>query len=59
MYADAGNTELEKRDALKNKAANWHVVMKRGRLKAMREGPRKDSFVQRERIKVQIRSLVE
>lgn len=58
-FADAGYTGVAKRDPFKESAVNWHVAEKRGKLKKMEAGPRKDLEVQRERVKAQIRSKVE
>lgn len=59
VYADAGYTGVEKREELKDKPLEWNVAMKRGKLKAMAEGPLKELVVQRERLLAQIRALVE
>ncbi|WP_328514270.1 transposase [Ralstonia solanacearum] len=43
----------------KEKRATWHVAIKRGKIKAMREGPIKDLLIAVERTKAQIRARVE
>ncbi|WP_049281183.1 IS5/IS1182 family transposase, partial [Ralstonia solanacearum] len=55
----AGYTGVEKRDAMQGKRATWHVAIKRGKIKAMREGPIKDLLIAVERTKAQIRARVE
>ncbi len=59
VFADAGYTGADKREALKDKPIEWHVAMKRGKLKAMAEGRLKDLLTRRERLRAQIRSSVE
>jgi IS5 family transposase len=59
VFADAGYTGSDKREALKDKALIWHIAMKRGKLKAMAEGPIKELTRQVERLKAQLRSRVE
>ena len=44
VFADAGYTGADKREALKDKPIEWHVAMKRGKLKAMAENL--DTFCQ-------------
>ena len=39
VFADAGYIGAEKRDALKDTPVNWHIAMKRGKLKAIAEEP--------------------
>ena len=58
-YADAGYTGVAKRPEFQNSEVTWHVAEKRGKLKKMEEGPRKDLIIQRERVKAQIRAKVE
>ncbi|UQG59280.1 IS5 family transposase [Marinobacter sp. M3C] len=58
-YADAGYTGVAKRDEFKDTKVTWHVAEKRGKLKKMAEGPRKDLVTQFERAKAQIRAKVE
>lgn len=59
VFADAGYTGVAKRDELKDKNVTWHVAEKRGKLKKMEEGPRKDLVTQFEKTKAQIRAKVE
>lgn len=59
VFADAGYTGVAKRDELKNKDVTWHVAEKRGKLKKMEEGPRKDLVTEFEKTKAQIRAKVE
>lgn len=59
VFADAGYTGADKREALKDKPIEWHVAMKRGKLKAMAEGRLKELLTRRERLRAQIRSSVE
>ena len=59
VFADAGYTGVAKRDELKDKNVTWHVAEKRGKLKKMEEGPRKDLVTQFEQAKAQIRAKVE
>ncbi len=59
VFADAGYTGAEKREELKERRVKWHIAMKRGKLKAMAEGPLKELTVRAERLKAQIRSRVE
>ena len=58
-FGDAGYTGVEKRDEMQGKRAKWHVALKRGKIKAMREGPLKDLLIAVERTKAQIRARVE
>jgi len=58
-FADAGYIGVDKRDEMKGKTVTWHVAARRGKIKAMQEGPLKDLVVAVERTKAQIRSRVE
>jgi transposase, IS5 family len=58
VFADAGYIGADKREALKGKSVKWHIAMKRGKLKAMTEGPLKELTRRAERLKAQIRSRV-
>ncbi len=58
-FAGAGYIGVDKRDEMKGKAVKWHVASKRGKIKAMQEGPLKDLVTALERTKAQIRSRVE
>jgi len=59
VHADAGYTGAEKREALNDRPVRWHIAAKRGKLKAMAEGPIKEISVQIERLKASIRARVE
>ena len=59
VFVDAGYTGADKRDAPKGRRVKWHIAMKRGKIKAMAEGPLKELTVRAERLKAQIRSRVE
>ena len=59
VFADAGYIGAEKREALKDKPVKWRIAMKRGKLKAMAEGPIKELTRRAERLKAQLRSRVE
>ena len=58
-YADAGYTGVAKRPEFQDSEVIWHVAEKRGKLKTMAEGPRKNLVIQFERAKAQIRAKVE
>lgn len=59
VFADAGYTGVAKRDEFKDSNVTWHVAEKRGKLKKMPEGPRKDLVTRFEKTKAQIRAKVE
>jgi IS5 family transposase len=59
VFADAGYIGADKRQALRDKPLKWHIAMKRGKLKAMAEGPLKELTRRAERLKAQLRSRVE
>lgn len=60
VFVDAGYTGADKRDELKDRAIDWQIAMKRGKLKAMPEGGRhKALFEQLERLKASVRAKVE
>jgi transposase, IS5 family len=59
VFADAGYTGAEKREELAGRPVKWHIAMKRGKLKAMAEGPIKELTERAERIKAQVRARVE
>ena len=59
VFADAGYIGADKREALKERQVDWHIAMKRGKIKAMEEGPLKELTVQAERLKAQVRARVE
>jgi IS5 family transposase len=50
---------VDKRDEMKQHKAQWHVAMKRSKLKKMADGASKALLTQAERIKAQIRARVE
>lgn len=58
-FADAGYTGVAKREEFKDADVAWHVAEKRGKLKKMEAGSRKDLATQIERVKAQIRAKVE
>lgn len=57
VHADAGYAGADKRSRRRNVA--WHIAAKRGRVKAMPEGPQKRATINRERRKAQTRARVE
>lgn len=58
-FGDAGYTGVASRDEMQGKSVKWHVAVKRGKIKAMRDGALKDLLVAAERTKAQIRARVE
>jgi transposase, IS5 family len=58
-FGDAGYTGVEKREEMQGATVKWHVAIKRGKIKAMREGALKDLLIAAERTKAQIRARVE
>jgi IS5 family transposase len=60
-YVDAGYTGVEKRAEITAKlpSVRWEVAAKRGKVKAMAEGPRKVLIQALERCKAQLRAYVE
>jgi transposase, IS5 family len=60
-YVDAGYTGVEKREeiAAKFPGVCWHVAAKRGKVKAMADGPRKVLVQALEKAKAQLRAYVE
>ncbi|QCX51789.1 IS5 family transposase (plasmid) [Ralstonia pseudosolanacearum] len=58
-FGDAGYTGVEKRDEMQGKSVKWQVAVKRGKIKAMRDGIVKDLLIAVERAKAQIRARVE
>ena len=60
-YLDSGYTGVEKRAEIvaRHPHVCWHVATKRGKLKAMVEGKRKEIAVALERCKAQLRAYVE
>ena len=59
VYADAGYIGAEKRAELQDLHVTWYIAMKRGKLKAMAEGPLKALTQQAEHLKAKIRARVE
>jgi IS5 family transposase len=59
VYADAGYTGADKREELKGRKLTWRIAMKRGKLKAMDEGPLKELTEKAEHLKAKLRSRVE
>jgi IS5 family transposase len=59
--ADAGYLGVEKREEITTRApgVEWHVAAKRGKVKAMAAGLLKELTVRLERVKAQVRALVE
>lgn len=58
-FGDAGYIGVDKRDEMKGKPMKWRVAAKRGKIKAMQDGPLKDLVTAVERTKAQIRARVE
>ncbi|MCP5162870.1 MAG: IS5 family transposase [Hahellaceae bacterium] len=59
VYADAGYVGIEKRPEVANKNIQWHVAKKRGQVKTMEDGEKKDLVKKVEKIKASIRAKVE
>jgi IS5 family transposase len=60
VFVDAGYIGADKREELKDRAIDWQIAMKRGKLKAMPEGSRhKVLLEQLERLKASVRAKVE
>jgi IS5 family transposase len=60
VFLDAGYIGADKREELKDRAIDWQIAMKRGKLKAMPEGSRhKVLLEQLERLKASVRAKVE
>ena len=57
-FGDAGYIGVEKYTEEQAPQTTWHVAMKRGRVKAMPEGPEKDEVKAFERLKAQVRAHV-
>ncbi|WP_420291532.1 transposase [Burkholderia thailandensis] len=58
-FGDAGYVGVDKRDEMKGKAVKWQVASKRGKIKAMTEGPRKNLLGELKRTKAQTRARAE
>jgi len=61
VFADAGYLGVEKRPEMESKveSVKWYVAGKRGKIKAMAEGPLKEALQAFEKAKAQVRALVE
>ena len=59
VYADAGYTGADKREEFKERKVTWRIAMKRGKLKAMDEGPLEELTARAETLKARIRARVE
>ncbi len=59
VFADAGYTGAAQREELQGLEVKWHIAAKRGKIKALPEGPLKAVMHQIERLKSQVRSRVE
>ena len=61
VFADAGYTGVEKRDELKDCDVTWHVAMKRGKLKKIKEtgGEIAEATQALEKAKASVRAFVE
>ena len=59
VHADAGYTGVEKREEFEGSKIEWMVAQKKGRLKAMTDGLKKDLLREWERRKAQVRARVE
>lgn len=58
-FGDAGYIGVEKYTQEKTPQVTWQVAMKRGQVKAMADGPERDEVKAFERLKAQVRSVVE
>ena len=56
---DAGYTGVEKREELKDSAVSWAVAAKRKALQALPAGPLRDSLLDLEKAKAEVRAIVE
>ena len=59
VFADAGYTGAAQREELKGLEVKWHIAAKRGKIKALPEGPLKAVMHPIERLTSQVRSRVE
>lgn len=59
IFADAGYTGTEEREALKGREVTWHIATKRGKIAALPDGQWKDLRKQIERLKSPVRRRVE
>jgi IS5 family transposase len=61
VHADAGYTGVEKRAEITalGRPIDWQIALKRGRLKQMEEGPKKETLKSLEKAKAAVRAFVE
>jgi IS5 family transposase len=61
VFADAGYLGVEKRPEIqaREQPVTWHIAAKRGRIKALRESPLKTAIQALEKVKAQVRAVVE
>jgi IS5 family transposase len=59
VHADAGYQGADKRPEMDIKGVQWEIAARRGKIRAMAEGARKELLRQWERRKAQVRALVE
>ena len=59
VFADAGYTGADKREALKNKRIDWHIAERRHTVKALPEGELKDVTLWLEHLRAKVRARVE
>ena len=60
VFADAGYQGVERRAEHQDRAVNWHIALKRGKRKALREDDEGDQALEGcERIKAKVRARVE
>lgn len=60
-YSDAGYQGVEKRPEMlaRKQSMTWHIAAKRGRIKRLMETPYKEAMQALEKVKAQVRALVE
>lgn len=61
VHADAGYTGVEKRGEIAGmeREIDWQIALKRGKLKAMEDGPEKETLQAAEKAKASVRAFVE
>ena len=61
VFADAGYQGVQKRPEISSRKAQpqWHIAVKRGKIRAMPQGKLKEAIQKFEKIKAQVRSRVE
>ena len=59
VFADAGYTGADKREALKDKRIDWHIAERRHKVKALPEGELKDVTLWLEHLRAKVRARVE